>query len=207
MNYYHGLLHNRKLAEVRRAPDWRIDRSVTGLSALRLGFGSVALAFGAFGAVAADVYSGMPADLPIAEIASVHRDWQPHLCRKSDRQKVIGAIEAYIACGTFYRTDLCERAGLYPSPLWRDSYDLYGEGDTSPFDPDPAVVQYRLLEFRSLDARYSPPLLVVHMESRTCYRVGPPPRCGPWWPRYAVISHLDTAAPAITASGTVKPSP
>ena len=156
---------------------------------------------------AADDFAGMPADLPIGEIKSVTRDWRPHLCRRSDRQKVICAIEAFLGCTTFYRTDLCERVGLYPSLIPQDGYDLYGEGDTGPFGPDPAVEQYRLLEFRSLDARYAPPLLLVHMESRTCYRVGPPPHCGPWWPQYAVISHLDTATPAIAADGALEPPP
>jgi hypothetical protein len=152
-------------------------------------------------------FSGMPADLPIGEIKSVTPDWRPHLCRRSDRQKVICAIEAFLACTTFYRIDLCERVGIYPSVVPQDEYDLYGEGDTNPFGPGPAVEQYRLLEFRSLDARYAPPLLLVHMESRTCYRTGPPPQCSVWWSEYAIISHLDTATPEIAAAGALELPP
>lgn len=156
---------------------------------------------------AADDFTELPADLPIGEVKSVTRDWRPYACGMSARTRVICAIEAFLACSTFERRDLCERVGLYPSQVPQHDYDIYGEGSFDLFPPTPAVEQYRLLEFRSLDVRYSPPLLLIHFESRTCYHSGPPPDCDLWWRRYAVISHLYTSEPDIAEWGALKRSP
>jgi hypothetical protein len=144
---------------------------------------------------------GIPIELPVRAIASVPRDWRPYACAMSNETKIVCAIKIYLACTTLYRTDLCELVGLYPRLVPQDAYDIYGEGDTSPYNPEPSHEQFRLLEFRNLDARYSPPVLLVHVESRTCYRLGPPPQCSGWYSQYLIISHLDTGAPSIAASG------
>jgi hypothetical protein len=171
------------------------------------GFGVAVLVLAGSLSSAADEFTEMPADLPVGEIKSVTRDWHPYACGMSARTRVICAIEAFLACSTFERRELCERVGLYPSRVPQHEYDIFGEGSFELFPPTPAVQQYRLLEFRGLDAQYSPPLLVIHFESRTCYRSGPPPDCDLWWPRYAIISHLDTTEPDIAEWGTLVPPP
>jgi len=173
-----------------------------------LGLGPVVLVLVACLSSAAAESLGFPTELPLGEIKSVDRDWRPRRCEISDRDKVVCAIEAFIACATFYRRDLCGRVGLYPLLISKHEYYLYGESNfDDPFGPSPAIVQYRLLEFRNLDERYFPSVLLVHMESRTCYRTGPPPDCERWWPGYAIITNLDTTQPNIAEWGTLMSAP
>jgi hypothetical protein len=171
-------------------------------------FGAAALALVACISSAAAGPNGIPDDLPIGEIKTVNGDWRPHLCEISDRNKVVCAIEAFIACATFYRRDLCQRVGLYPLLITTDEYYLYGEANfDDPFGPEPALVHYRLLEFRNLDERYFPPVLLVHLESRICYRIGPPPLCKSWSHEYAILTALDTTQPNMAAWGAMSPPP
>jgi hypothetical protein len=172
-----------------------------------LAVGALVLALSTWEATALADPADIPTDLRLREIKSVTRDWRPHACETSARTRVICAIEKFMACGSFERTDLCEEVGWYPSRIPQHAYDVYGEGSFEPFPKTPAVRQYRLQEFRNLDARYSPPLLVIHLESRICYRGGPPPDCGQWWPVYYILSHLDTTGPDVAEWGTLVPTP
>jgi hypothetical protein len=169
-----------------------------------LAVGALVLALSTWEATALADPADIPTDLPLRDIRSVDRDWQPDRCT-SETPPVICTLDAFLACLNFYRRDLCELAGFYPSRISRHEHDLYFDIDH--FEPLASVVQYRLLEYGSLDARYEPPLLLVHLERRNCYRGPPLPPCGAWWPRYAIISHLYTTAPEIAAWGYVEDFP
>lgn len=153
---------------------------------------------------AADDRIGLPEEWPFGKTETIGRDWRPGDCRIWDRQGIICAIEAFIACEDFFRKELCEQVGLYPSLVPEHDYALYGQRVVEADWVQPDLRQYRLLEIGSLDPRYLPPLLLAHIETRYCWRMERRPVfCSLWWREYAVISELDSTEPNIAASGVV----
>lgn len=150
---------------------------------------------------------GVPADLPLGVIKTVNSNWQPDDCTKSEREQVVCTISAFIACQDFFRRDLCDRVGLYPALVPEQDYVLYGKPFVEGDDVRPDIRQYRLLEFRNLDDRYSPPILLVHVDARACWHTQGPLNCGAWEPEYVVISSLDTAEPNVAAWGVMSTWP
>jgi hypothetical protein len=153
-----------------------------------------------------DVY-GIPTQLPLGEIKLVDRDWRPRRCGITDSNRAVCAIEAYFACLFFMRRDLCEIAGWHPRQVPMEEDLLFGDRGIDGPLPDPSLVQYRLVEFRNLDERFSPPVLVVGLELRRCYRSGPPPVCDSWEARFVVLTSLDTPAPYIAELGWIRSTP
>lgn len=151
---------------------------------------------------------GIPADLPIGELKTLRRDWQPDDCTRSEREQIICTIEAFFVCNDFFRKDLCERVGLYPSLVPEQEYVLFIGRIVEGEFVLPDLRQYRLLEFRSLDERYSPPILLVHVEMRYCWHIARRPvSCSVWGQEYEIISSLDTAQPNVAAWGVVHTPP
>ncbi len=171
------------------------------------GFGAAVLVLVAWLSSATADSRGIPADLPIGEVKTLKRNWQPDDCTRSEREQIVCTVEAFIVCQYFFREDLCERVGLYPTLIPEQDYVLYSERIVEWDFVAPDYRQYRMLEFRSLDERYSPPILLVHIETRECWYMHGPPWCSIWGREYEIISSLDSVQPNVAAWGVVYTPP
>jgi hypothetical protein len=146
-------------------------------------------------------------DVPIGKIEAIDARWQPNACEGSGRKEIPCAVAAYLACDSFFRTDLCERVGIYPTLIPRQDYRLYGRRVVEWDWVAPDFEQYRIVEVRNLDERYWPPLWIVHLEVRDCWRMKRPPSCSGWGMLYQIIWNTDTLVSDVVAAGVVSSAP